>query len=225
MATNTLTASSLKAKLNIALDDAKGTDKDKRVNDGGGLYLLVKPTGATWWRLDYTINGKRKTLSLGVYPATGLSDARRKAEEARTTVANGQDPSQERKQAKQAAQIADDNEQRKAQGLPLVGSFKEAAHDWLKSTQHKTREVTHQKKATRFELHVYPSIGDKLLSDIKSADINTLLQPLIKLQKLETAHRIRAEISAVYAYAITHDRAEYDPSQAVAKQIPGQKVT
>lgn len=106
----------------------------------------------------------------------------------------------------------------------MIGSFKEAAQDWLKSTQHITRDITHQKKAARFELHVYPAIGDRRLGDVKSSDINALLQPLIKLQKLETAHRIRAEISAVYAYAITHDRAEYEPSQAVAKQIPGQKV-
>ena len=42
----------------------------------------IKPNGAKWWRFDNTFTGKRKTLSVGVYPATGLADARRKAEEA-----------------------------------------------------------------------------------------------------------------------------------------------
>jgi len=62
------------------ITNAKPGDKDKRLNDGNGLYLLVKATGAKWWRFDYSIDGKRKTLSLGTFPVTGLADARRKAE-------------------------------------------------------------------------------------------------------------------------------------------------
>jgi hypothetical protein len=77
----------------VTVRNAKPTDKDKRLNDGGGLYLLIKPNGAKWWRFDYTIGGKRKTLSIGVYPATGLADARRKAQEVRNQNANGIDPS------------------------------------------------------------------------------------------------------------------------------------
>ena len=50
-----------------------------RLSDGDGLYLLVRPDGKRWWRLDYTHAGKRKTLSLGTYPDTGLALARRKA--------------------------------------------------------------------------------------------------------------------------------------------------
>lgn len=56
----------------VAVRNSKPTDKDQRLNDGGGLYLLIKPTGAKWWRLDYTMHGKRKTLSLGIYPETTL---------------------------------------------------------------------------------------------------------------------------------------------------------
>lgn len=50
------------------------------------------------------------------------------------------------------------------------------------------------------------------------------LKPLIESDKLDTAHRLRAEISAIFAYAIVHDLTEYDPAQPVAKQIPAQKV-
>ena len=44
--------------------------------DGDGMYLLVK-TASRYWRMDYTINGKRKTLALGVYPAVSLAQARK----------------------------------------------------------------------------------------------------------------------------------------------------
>ncbi|MGZ4159423.1 MAG: Arm DNA-binding domain-containing protein, partial [Neobacillus sp.] len=94
------------------LRNTKPGAKDKRLNDGSGLYLLIKTNGAKWWRFDYSFEGKRKTLSLGVYPATGLADARRKAEEARTNVANGTDPSNTRKATKAAQQLATENEKR-----------------------------------------------------------------------------------------------------------------
>jgi hypothetical protein len=51
----------------ISIRTAKAEAKDKRLNDGEGLYLLVKPNGAKWWRFDFSIDGKRKTLSVGVY--------------------------------------------------------------------------------------------------------------------------------------------------------------
>ena len=84
----------------VTIRNAKPIDKDKRLNDGGGLYLLIKTNGAKWWRFDYTIESKRKTLSLGVYPKTSLNDARKKATTATNIVANGIDPSNERKNEK-----------------------------------------------------------------------------------------------------------------------------
>lgn len=46
--------------------------------DERGLYLLVMPNGARYWRFSYRFAGKRKTISLGVYPDTGLAMARDK---------------------------------------------------------------------------------------------------------------------------------------------------
>lgn len=66
-----------------AVKAAKPADKPVRLNDGGGLYLLVQCSGAKWWRFDYSIGGKRKTLSLGVYPDVPLSAARARAADAR----------------------------------------------------------------------------------------------------------------------------------------------
>ncbi|WFP51239.1 Arm DNA-binding domain-containing protein [Methylomonas sp. EFPC3] len=42
--------------------------------------MLVKTNGAKWWRFDYSIKVRRKTISLGVYPSTSLTDARRKTD-------------------------------------------------------------------------------------------------------------------------------------------------
>jgi hypothetical protein len=37
----------------------------RKLSDGGGLYLLVVPTGGRYWRHNYRFNGKQKTLALG----------------------------------------------------------------------------------------------------------------------------------------------------------------
>jgi integrase len=74
------------------------------------------------------------------------------------------------------------------------------------------------------EYAIFPHIGDKPINGIKSADVLAALKPLIETGKLDTAHRLRAEISAIFAYAIVHNFTDYDPAQPVAKQIPAQKV-
>ena len=49
--------------------------KPVKLSDGGGLFLLVSPTGGKLWRYSYRFDGKQKTLALGSYPDTGLKDA------------------------------------------------------------------------------------------------------------------------------------------------------
>ncbi len=205
-----------------AIRNAKPADKDRRFNDGSGLYLLIKPNGAKWWRFDYCIEGKRKTLSLGVYPVTGLADARRKAEKTRKQVSEEIDPSDTRKEKKAARQLATENENRVNDGLPKVNSVEYVAREWFNSTAHTINDQTHQKKIRHFEKFVFPAIGDRPINEIKSPAIFSIVKALFI--KLETAHRVRAEISALYSYAIAHGLADYNPAQAVAKHIPAKKV-
>ena len=187
-----------------------------------GFICWLNRIGAKWWRFDYSIDGKRKTLSLGVYPVTGLSDARRKAEEARIQVSNNIDPSTIRKDVKAALKLTLENERLLNAGLPLVNSFEDVARQWLNSTSHKVRDITHQKKIRRFEVHVFPVIGHMGIGAIKSPDIFSLVKPLFN--QLETAHRVHSEIRSVFNYAIAHGFTDYDPAQAVAAQIPAKKV-
>ena len=71
----------------IMISKAKVTEKQQKLADGGGLYLLLHPNGAKYWQLDYRFAGKRKTLALGVYPDVGLADARDRREQARKLLA------------------------------------------------------------------------------------------------------------------------------------------
>ncbi|MDY0040626.1 MAG: Arm DNA-binding domain-containing protein [Desulforhabdus sp.] len=55
------------ALTDTATRSAKPAEKPIKLTDGGGLYLLLQPNGSRWWRFDYRFDGKRKTLSMGVY--------------------------------------------------------------------------------------------------------------------------------------------------------------
>ena len=60
--------------------------KQLKKSDGGGLYLLVKPSGK-YWRLKYRYADKEKNLALGVYPRVSLKAARTMREDAKSLLA------------------------------------------------------------------------------------------------------------------------------------------
>ena len=70
----------------------------RKFSEGGGLYLLVAPTGGRYWRYNYRFNGKHKTLALGVYPDVPLEKARVRHQAARRLLAAGTDPSLQRRE-------------------------------------------------------------------------------------------------------------------------------
>lgn len=203
---------------------AKPKEKDYTISDGGGLFFFVGANGSKLWRFVYMIDGKRKKLAFGSYPATTLENARRKAEEARQQIAEGIDPGEIRRQEKAAKQLAKQNQGRQKEGLPILDSFADITRQWLASIAHLTTPTTHTKKTSRIERLAFPLLGDKPIKEIKSADVLAVLKPMIDKQQLETAHRLHAEISSIFAYAIVHNFTDYDPAQPVAKQIPAQKV-
>jgi hypothetical protein len=79
---------------------AKPAEKDLKLFDGGGLFLLIHPTGGKWWRYKYRFERKEKQLALGTYPEISLEDARSLHSEARRMLEKGIDPSSAWKEEK-----------------------------------------------------------------------------------------------------------------------------
>lgn len=74
--------------------------RPRKLHLGNGLFLLLNPDGSRYWRFSYTRQGRRNTLSVGVFPAVGLEAARSEASALRRQIREGLDPGEERKQAK-----------------------------------------------------------------------------------------------------------------------------
>jgi hypothetical protein len=173
----------------VTIRNTKPTDKDQRLNDGSGLYLLIKSNGAKWWRFDYTINRTRKTLSVGVYPKITLADARRKAEQARNQVSNGINPSDTRKLSKAEQKLIAENEKRRDAGLPALGSFETVAWEWYaanmvnKSASYQTNIKAHLQK------DLIPAIGNLPLGSITHDQLLDVFK-LCELRSATTVHKV-----------------------------------
>jgi hypothetical protein len=97
------------ALTDMAIRTSKPGARLVKLSDGGGLQLWITPDGAKRWRLAYRFAGGQKTLAIGVYPATGLREARDAREEAKRLLAAGQEPSLAKRLAKAARATASAN--------------------------------------------------------------------------------------------------------------------
>lgn len=94
------------ALTDAAIRGAKPREKDYKLADGAGLYLLLTPTGGKLWRLKYRMHGVERKLALGRYPDVTLSAARKARDAAREEAATGDDPAAHRRRERIAARIA-----------------------------------------------------------------------------------------------------------------------
>ncbi len=188
----------------------------KRLNDGGGLYLLpFAGKAGHYWRLDYQFEGLHKTLSLGTHPEVDLATARARASQVRAQLVAGMDPSRERRNAREAAaQIARDKLCAQ-KGLPLENSFEGVARRWFAVKQGQWMESYSSKVIRRLELHAFPKFGRLSLPEITPKLVLDACRVVEGRDTLETAHRVRELCSAVFRFAIAEGTEVRDPCQEI----------
>ena len=168
----------------------KPGDPRNQISDGDGLFLLLSVKGGVpAWRLDYRFQGKRNTLSLGTYPDTSLALARRKAEAARQLLAEGFDPSQQRKAEKEVWAEKRVAAERVELGLPAVGSFETVAREWFAVRRDGWSKSYGDKVIARLETDVFPYIGRVPAADIPGPQLLEVLRRIEARGVIETAHR------------------------------------
>ena len=212
-------------KTDVTVRNIKPIDATLRLSDGDGLYMLVRPNGAKWWRLDYSIGGKRKTLSIGVYPDTGLKAARDKADEARQFVAAGTDPSDVRKANKAQQAKAREADRRIADGLPAVDSFEEVGREWFAKFSGEWAPSHADKIIRRLERDIFPWVGKRPIANINPPELLSVLRRIEERGAVETAHRAHQNCGQIFRYAIATGRAERDPSPDLRGALPAVKQT
>ncbi|AYH06835.1 tyrosine-type recombinase/integrase [Pectobacterium parmentieri] len=201
-------------KLNARqVDTAKPKDKPYKLADGGGLYLLVKPNGARYWRLKYRVAGKEKLLALGVYPDVTLADARAKRDEAKRGIAGGIDPSEAKRKEKAILEAQVNN------------TFQDIATEWHSSKLKKWSEGYASDIMEAFNKDVFPYIGKKPIAEIKPLELLNVLRRMEGRGATEKAKKVRQRCGEVFRYAIVTGRAEYNPAPDLTSAMQGHEST
>lgn len=188
-----------KALTDASIKNAKPTDKEYKLSDGGGLYLLVKPNGGKYWRLKYYFLGKEKLLAIGVYPDISLAQARKKRDIAKQQKLAGTDPSEIKKAEKRLAILQSEN------------TFEAIAKEWLNKRANITAATI--KSYERYLSYAFEAIGHKPITSISPPDVLAICRKLEAKGTVETAHRVKTTCGLVFKYAVGTGRVTSDPTR------------
>jgi integrase len=183
-----------------ACRNAKAGPRPQKRSDGGGLFLLIAPTGGKLWRFSYRFGGKQKTLAFGRYPEVPLAEARRLRDAAREELARGVDPAVTRKAAKRAAKIAEGN------------SFEQVAREWHENKKLGWTPRTADYILQRLEADIFPALGARPIAMIEAPELLDVMRSIECRGALEIARRTLAACGQIFRYAIVTGRASRDPA-------------
>ena len=140
----------------------------KKLSDGGGLYLLITPSGSASWRIKYRVEGKEKTYTIGNYPDVSLAAARVELGEVKALLREHKDPVTERRINRAASAACADN------------IFRAVAQDWLTMKQKEWSTGHYTKSARAFERDIYPALGNLPISSITPAMVAKAVEDIHK---------------------------------------------
>jgi len=180
---------------------AKPREKDYKLSDGQGLFLLVKANGYKVWRMKFKRpDGREGLATLGNYPATSLVSARAKRSEYHTLLATGIDPIEHQRQEKirKAHQNAD--------------TFEAVAMDWHQNMSGKWSPGHAERVLNELKADLFPMLGKRPVTDLKTRDLVSVLKSVEKRGALDLAGRLRQRIVGIMRTAVQHNLIDYNPA-------------
>lgn len=203
--------------IKAALREAEKTGKPVARPDAHGLRILCQPDGKTgYWQYRYSLKGEPKPLlRLGVYPAIGLADARKRHAEQRELVLKGIDPAAMRREAKAKAK----REAAKA------STFGEAATAWFENHKKGLDSDYAQVVENRIKKWFATTLGPQALETIEAPDVIAAIKPIEAEGSIDLARRMKIIAGQVFRYGIAHGWCKHDPSASIGAALaPRPKV-
>lgn len=173
---------------------------------GHGLYLDVSPTGSKRWGQRITVPcGRLRDMGLGTWPAVTLQEARVKALEIYAIVQRGEDPLVLKRARSRR-----------------VPTFAEAVEEVIELRRPQwTSSRMEQRWRRSLEIHVHPTLGPLLVSEIHTRDVVAVLKKL-RERLPKSVPRVRQQISAVLSWAVGLEYRSHDPcGTALDALMPG----
>ncbi|MGB3752143.1 MAG: integrase arm-type DNA-binding domain-containing protein [Arcobacteraceae bacterium] len=164
----------------------KAKEKDYKISDGKGLYIVIKKNGTKFFRFDFSFAGKRKSMSFGVYPTVSLKNARDKREDARKQIQNNINPINQKKIDKQQE----------------VLTLNYVTEKWFQSISMKLSDQTIYNYRGSLQKNVLNRIGKKEIKNISRIEIVTVLNELHN--HTNTIKRIFRLLSRIFSFAVVN---------------------
>lgn len=222
--------------------NATSREKPYKLADGGGLFLLVRPDGARYWRFNYKLDGKHRTAALGVYMGRGaarvdvtLAEARRRAAAIRAQLAEGIDPAEHRRaQGASVAleagalvdQVREQRQERRQQREARKAARQVARHTvevvaelWVAERRSQWSAGSLRQTEQSLRDHVYPIIGTRPIAEVTTAEALEPLAALLKAGKAETAQRVRQRMGSIWRFAVLRGLAPVDVVSVAADEF------
>lgn len=196
----------------LKVRSAKPADKQYKLSDSGGLYLLVKTNGARLWRLKYRIAGKENVYAIGEYPAIALAEARQLRDIAKKSVKEGLNPAHGRRTALLVVHAENAN------------TFEAIAREWIDKKKPSWSPYYLSQVESFLQADVFPFVGTLPLKMVTAASLLEVITRVEHRGAETVALLIRQWCSAIFRYAVATLRAEHDPASALKGAIHRPKV-
>ncbi|MEZ2624165.1 tyrosine-type recombinase/integrase [Paenalcaligenes hominis] len=190
-------------KLTSKLVAAKVKGKPGDFSDGGGLYLVVPKRGRSYWVLRYTVNSKRKKMTLAPVDELSLADARVEAALKKKQLREGLDPLVAKKQAKYAS----------------IYTVNELFADWHEGNIKRLKH--HQIPQRVYTQDIAPVIGEMQPSDVTGRDIKQILQNIVESNRPTVANDALLYCKQLFNHAIKLDLIVHNPAFAFSVNDAG----
>ena len=197
----------------LQIRNLKATDKDIRLSDSEGLYLLIRKSGIRSFQYRYTspITKKEKIYTIGQYPQLSLSQARTEHGILKASVSSGICIQNEKIQSRKAKPIVKD-------------SFKDIAVLWNETRKTRVGKTTWDKDISRVERFIYPKFADKPLDEIQASDLLNQLKTVAETTGRETAMRTMNHVSSILKYAMALGKIKYNVASGLTEYLPKPEV-
>jgi len=182
---------------------SKAKEKDYKLSDGGGLYLLVTKAGGKHWKLKYRFDNKEKKLSLGAYPSISLSKARELREHYKSQIAINIDPNEVLKNQKAT---------KEQEAIKNQNTFQKIALERLAQIESDISESHYKRSRNGLINDVFPFIGNKPIDNVVAEDIIYILQVMMKRDVRNSAKQVYHAISKTFKWAVANAKAKRNPA-------------
>lgn len=190
------------------IKNAKPKEKPYQLQDGQGLYLEIRPSGAKFWRYRYWLTPKKDgRYTIGEYPQLSLLEARREREWARGIVKKGISPTDVRRDEK-IHNLKD-----------AKNTFEAITKEWLEKKKEIWSEAYYAQVSHFIKINCYSAFGSVPIREINSHDILSVLRTMESRGSYSSALKIRQWCSSIFCYAVSTLRCETDPAAALKGAI------